>query len=167
MIEDRRRRYGIDDDDKGTRSLCHCCCHPSLRLSSSIPWDGSLVGFSSPNLECWELSLQDMSLLGLCVLLVSELEWASQAIAALLCPWAFPIHSHEFFTPIKRVPIQRGSDLHLGIQNCIQTAAFLGGENQFSLPSTVGEGSGLLCGLIYSLSGQEESCSGSSASRYM
>lgn len=79
----------------------------------------------------------------------------------------FPSANSDDFTPpppapppIKCFQVWRGSDLPLGIQ----TAALLRGEKQFSIPSTIGEGSGLLCVLIYSLSGQEESCSGSFAS---
>lgn len=33
----------------------------------------------------------DLPFFFLCVLLLSEPEWSSQAIDALLCPWAFPI----------------------------------------------------------------------------
>jgi len=67
------------------------------------------------------------------------------------------------FLPVKQIRGWRDADLHLDIQ----TVALLRGEKQFSIPSTIGEGSGLLYVLIYSLSGQEDSCSGSFASCYM
>lgn len=73
----------------------------------------------------------------------------------------FSHHHTVVISPIKHFQVYRGSDLHLGTQ----TTALFRGEKQFSIPSRAGEGSGLLCVLIYSLSGQE-SCSRSFASFY-
>lgn len=46
----------------------------------------------------------------------------------------FPSSNSRDFPPIKCSQVWRGSDLHLGIQ----TAALLGGEKQFSVPSAIG-----------------------------
>lgn len=76
---------------------------------------------------------------------------------------SFPSSNSGDLALVKRFKVWWGSDLHLGIQ----TTGLLRGEKQSSILSTAGEGSGLLCVLIYSLSGWKESCSRSFASCYM
>ena len=161
--------------DKGTR--CLHWCWVSLLLSpiphnACAPWDRTSVGSSSPDLGCWLFQVahptapfpSGRSPFLVCVFCCCWSWMGQPGSRCFAVSSGLPHHQTVVtFLPVKQIRGWRDADLHLDIQ----TVALLRGEKQFSIPSTIGEGSGLLYVLIYSLSGQEDSCSGSFASCYM